>query len=614
LQLEAQVQAQLAAARLRRQKQARIRMLKRLAAAGAFVFALLWLVFGVIYAGAAGTIASGVRIAEIDVGGMSQASAQRELERRAAALQGVPLRVRVGRRVFRMGAGALGVAPDWAGAAQAAQERGAGFGPVRGFRRLYVRAFGSDVTPPAHIDRARLDAVVARLASGVDRGHHDARLRLRGLHPVIVAARDGVILDRDAAENLIVASIVSLRRGPVTLPTKTDPPAVTTQALVPARTQAKTALSAAVRLTAGATRYRVPPRRIAKILELPATGTQRLRIGGPGANVYFRQLQKAVNAPPKDAQFAALSSGRVRVVPSVEGRVVDVPGTAGNLLKAVLSPRGLGRSAPIVMATSQPKRTTADAQAMGIKEPVGSFETFFGGVANRIANVQLVSHLIDNTLIAPGHTFSFNDTTGDRNAEKGFKVAPVIINGELQNALGGGVCQVSTTVFNAAYEAGLDITARTNHALYISHYPQGRDATVNYPDTDLRFVNDTGHWLLLRTWVSSSSLTVVLYGTSLHRRVVSETGPLRETGAPPLKKVKDPTLLKGKQVVEEAGSPSLATSVHRRVYSVDGKLLYDTVWNSSYRGETKVIRVGTKPKPKPKPANVLITPADQLPH
>ena len=70
------------------------------------------------------------------------------------------------------------------------------------------------------------------------------------------------------------------------------------------------------------------------------------------------------------------------------------------------------------------------------------------------------------------------------------------------------MCQVATTVFNAAYEAGLKITERTNHALYISHYPQGRDATVNYPDVDLKFVNDTGQWLLLRTWVGPSSLTV----------------------------------------------------------------------------------------------------------
>ena len=235
---------------------------------------------------------------------------------------------------------------------------------------------------------------------------------------------------------------------------------------------------------------------------------------------------------------------------------------------------------------------------MGITGVVSSYTTIYGGDPNRIHNVQLVARLIDNTLVAPGRVFSFNGTTGDRNASKGFLEAPVIVNGELQTGLGGGVCQVSTTVFNAAYDAGLNITARTNHALYISHYPQGRDATVNYPDTDLKFVNDTGHWLLLRTFVGSSSLTVNLYGTPQHRRVETEVAPLRKVGKPPAMWKKDPTIAKGRRVVSDPGSPPLSTSVHRRVYNADGELLYDNVWYSSYRGEKKIVLVGTKPKPE----------------
>ena len=164
---------------------------------------------------------------------------------------------------------------------------------------------------------------------------------------------------------------------------------------------------------------------------------------------------------------------------------------------------------------------------MGIESVVSSYTTTYGGTPGRLNNVQLVSELIDGTLIKPGGTFSFNDTTGERTAEKGFQEAPVIINGELQNGLGGGICQVSTTVFNAAFEAGLPIDARTNHALYISHYPLGRDATVNYPDLDLRFSNDTDHWLLLRTFVGAGSLTVNLYGTPVNRRVESTTRAAR---------------------------------------------------------------------------------------
>ena len=211
---------------------------------------------------------------------------------------------------------------------------------------------------------------------------------------------------------------------------------------------------------------------------------------------------------------------------------------------------------------------------MGITGQVGSYETFYGGVPNRIHNVELVAHLVDNKLIAPGATFSFNQATGARTAAKGFLEAPVIINGELQTGLGGGVCQVSTTVFNAAYEAGLPITARTNHALYISHYPLGRDATVDYPDIDLKFVNDTGHWLLLRTFVGSSSLVATLYGTPQHRRVVTETAPLTVVSPPPVQKQGRPVTGAGRE--RDRGlrrSPPRRRRSHRLVYAPDGKLL-----------------------------------------
>ena len=238
---------------------------------------------------------------------------------------------------------------------------------------------------------------------------------------------------------------------------------------------------------------------------------------------------------------------------------------------------------------------------MGITGLVGSYETEYGGDPNRIHNVQLVAHLVDGKLIAPGATFSFNQATGERNAAKGFLEAPVIINGEVQTGLGGGVCQVSTTVFNAAYEAGLPITARTNHALYISHYPLGRDATVDYPDVDLKFVNDTPHWLLLKTFVGPSSLVVTLYGAPQHRRVVSEAAPLTQVSAPPVEKQVDPSLAPGATEVQDPGEAAYRTSVHRLVYSSSGKLLSDATWYSSYVASPEILLVGPNPKPKWKP-------------
>jgi vancomycin resistance protein YoaR len=349
----------------------------------------------------------------------------------------------------------------------------------------------------------------------------------------------------------------------------------------------------------GVASWWLPKRQLAAILALPRDGARALHVGGPGATRYFGRLGRGIDKPARDATFRVLASGRVVVVPARPGRVVAALPTARNILRAALAPHD--RTARVVVIHAHPNRTTAQARAMGITRRVAGYETFYGGDPNRIHNVQLVARLIDGKLIAPGATFSFNRATGARTADKGFREAPVIINGELTTGLGGGVCQVSTTVFNAAYEAGLKITERTNHALYISHYPQGRDATVNYPDVDLKFVNDTPHWLLLRTYVGSYSLQVELYGAPLHRRVVSETRPLVTTGPAPVERVPDASLYVGQTVVEETGVAPQSTSVERKVYAPGGKLLYDNTWYSSYRGEPRVIHVGTKPRPAPPP-------------
>jgi vancomycin resistance protein YoaR len=358
-------------------------------------------------------------------------------------------------------------------------------------------------------------------------------------------------------------------------------------------------------MLAGPTRIRIPRWRMAKILDL-----RTVSFSGPAATAYFGRLARHLDHAPRDATFAVDANGSVRVVPAVAGVALDVERSAANVLAA--AKRRSNRRARLVLASAPAGRSTADAQAMGITGTVGSYETFYGGDPNRIHNVQLVAHLVDGRLIAPGTTFSFNGATGERTAAKGFLEAPVIINGELQTGLGGGVCQVSTTVFNAAYEAGLPITARTNHALYISHYPLGRDATVDYPDIDLKFVNDTGHWLLLRTFVGSSSLTVGLYGTPVHRRVETSSAPLRVVAPPPVQRTVDATLKPGTVAVDDYGVPSQATSVERKVYSAAGKLLSDQTWYSSYRAEPKIVRVGPK-KPKVKKPPAVTTPTETAP-
>jgi vancomycin resistance protein YoaR len=554
---------------------------------------------GFLFAGSPARIAAGVRVAGVNVGGLTASQATGKLERQADAVSQVPVVFTAAGHTWRLRPANLGVEADWHAAVRLALQQGDGLGPFRGLRRIGVRVLGADVSPPTRVTERSLDYELGRMSRAIDSRHRDAAIVLHGLRAKMVGGSTGRVLDREAAGTTLVQALAGLRRGGhVDLPVGIDKPSVGAADLQPVLAQVRRALSRPVRMNLGAASWWLPKRQLAAILALPHDGARKLEIGGPGAKRYFKRLGRGINRPAQNASFNVLESGRVAVVPAKLGRVISLRPTERSILAAALSPAA--RNARVVVTGQPPDRTTGEARAMGITTRVGRYETIYGGDSNRIHNVQLVARLVDRKLIAPGSTFSFNQTTGARTADKGFLEAPVIINGELQTGLGGGVCQVSTTVFNAAYEAGLKITSRTNHALYISHYPQGRDATVNYPDVDLQFVNDTDHWLLLRTFVGSSSLVVDLYGGPLHRRVESETRPLVTTGGAPVKRIPDASLYVGVNVVDESGSPSSSTSVRRKVYSSSGALLYDNTWYSSYRGEVRVVRVGTKPRPKKK--------------
>ena len=556
-------------------------------------------VLGLAYAGSPSRLPAGSEIAGIDVSGLTTAEARSLLERRSRELGRTPVVFTAEGKRWQVKPDSVLVDVDWGAAVAAAQEQGEGFGPLRGLKRLGVRVFGGEVVPTTRVYGAAVRSYVTRFASAIDRPRVEPSLRLNGVDARIVSGRNGRLLDREAAEQVLVRALTSFTREPVALPLKVDQTRFTTKDLAGAEVKVETALSAPVDLAYGPGGWHLTRAKIARLLELPSGGSTEIQLAGPGAGRFFANLRKRVEHAPKNAGFAIGASNVVRVVPAEAGRALDAQTTTRNLMAALLSTSN--RRAELAVTSAAPERTTRDAKAMGITGLVGAYQTFYGGVPNRIHNVQLVAHLIDDHYIAPGAEFSFNDTTGDRNEDKGFLEAPVIINGELENGLGGGVCQVSTTTFNAAYEAGLSITDRTNHALYISHYPQGRDATVNYPDLDLKFVNDTENWLWLRTFVSSSSLTVALYGTPQNRRVESEGTPLEETGAPRVKRVPDPNMLVGQTALEESGQPSRSTSVRRRVYDSSGELMYDHTWYSSYRSEPRVIRYGTKPPPAPDP-------------
>ena len=554
------------------------------------------LLLGFAYSGSADKVADGVTVSGQDVSGLSAAEAQSKLAARAHTLYTEQVVFTGAGRRWSIAPAQLAVEADWNAAAAEALDRADGPVPIRGFERLKLRFFGSDVEPPATADQGALDRQLQVIAKQVEVEGREAAIVLRNGRPVVKPGEPSRSLETEAAANTMVSALAALERpGPVALPIKVTPPEVGRDALAAVAQRVRTALSGPVIFAYKDVHLTVTPEQIASFLALPRNGERELGIGGPDAKEYFDNLSRAVARAPREVDFTVDDAGKAHMIRSRDGRKLDVAASEKALLAAAL--RTVNRTAQLVVVPAEPKLSTERAKALGITGLVGRYTTFYGGDANRIHNVQLVAQLIDRHLIAPHSTFSFNKTTGERNAAQGFLEAPVIINGELKTGLGGGVCQVSTTVFNAAFDAGLPITARTNHALYIDHYPLGRDATVNYPDTDLTFQNDSDHWILLRTIVGSSSLTVRLFGTPLHRRVETQTSPLKVTGPPPVERKPDSHLYVGQKAVAEYGQPSRSVSVRRLVYDAKDKLLFDTTWYSNYLAEPKIVRYGTKPVP-----------------
>jgi vancomycin resistance protein YoaR len=584
---------------LRRRRAARRRLAWQWSLLGLVTLAIGTLALGLAFAGSPKTLPEGATISGVSVGGLSSKEAIALLEQRYEQMKTIPVVFSAGPRRWQIRPSDMVLEADWQAAVEAARRQGDGFAPVRGLRRLGTRFFGTEITPRARVTEGLLAHELDVIGARINRKERAAAVKLRGLQPEIVPGATGRTLDRDGAARVILRSLVSLDRVDNALPVRISQPDVRASELTDSLDDVRTAVSAPIRLAVGQTHWRLPRWKVARILDLPSNGATSLTIGGPGGDAFFRRFRMQVDRKPADAAFVVLPSDRVQVRPALPGLNLDVDAAKRAILAAALTPDD--RVARLLVEQAQPERSTREARAMGITGRVAGYTTYYGGDPNRIHNVQLVARLIDKALIAPGKVFSFNETTGERTEDKGFLEAPVIINGELENGLGGGVCQVSTTVFNAAFEAGLPIESRTNHALYISHYPQGRDATVNYPDIDLKFRNDTGKWLLVRTFVGAYALTVKLYGTPQGRRVESDTGELKVTGPPGVKRVPDPSMLVGTEVIDESGEPSRSTSVARRVYSSGGKLLSQTTWSSWYRSEPELVRYGTKPRPKAPP-------------
>jgi vancomycin resistance protein YoaR len=403
-----------------------------------------------------------------------------------------------------------------------------------------------------------------------------ATVTLHGTHVVVTQARIGRELDRDVLLGLLEGDATT-----VDAPFAEAQPAIRDPA-------ARSAGSTAEALLAHPILIDYHGARLGALTKLQLARALRIRARAHRYAVGFDPATLARAARPRlgqwikrahNAQFAIFGD-RVRVVVARPGRDVD----PAQLVVAVTSAAHAGYVAHVELGERNPDLTTADANALGIREKLVSYTTQMGvSSSNRIHNVHLMADFIDGTVIRPGQAFSFNDVVGERTAERGFLEGQMIIGSLVLPSIGGGVCQTATTLFNDAFDLGLPILERTNHNLYLAHYPVGRDATVSWGGPDFKFRNDLKHGILIKTTYTDSTLTFTFYGTPEHRRVVSTTSAQTRWTGPSMNYAIDPSAPRGSvKVVAGTGEQGFDVTVGRKVYDANGKLLRTDIFKSHY--------------------------------
>ena len=283
-----------------------------------------------------------------------------------------------------------------------------------------------------------------------------------------------------------------------------------------------------------------------------------------------------VESVPHDARIV-LHKGRPRIVPEVDGVALDPAALATAANSALLTP---SRTAAVAAVVRRPALTTEKARALGVRERVSTFSTVYPPLADRTNNLRIAARTVNGTLVLPGHTFSLNRVLGRRTPEKGYRQAPAIQGGRLVEDYGGGVSQMATTIFNNVFFAGLQDVHHKPHSLYISRYPEGREATVNFPTVDLVWRNDSPYGVLVQASVTGT-VNVSFWSTKVWD-VKAEKGPRTNYRTP--KTVHDPQ----PGCVPQDPNPGFDVAV-RRLFFKGRTLVRTQTFTTSYAAEDEVI-------------------------
>lgn len=493
------------------------RTLPRAGIVAAAVLGALALIYGIDLVTSAGKLPRGVTVAGVPVGGMTRLAAQRRLRAQLGPQLEAPIALRVGDVDATLAPSQAGLTPDWA--ATLAQ---AGGQPLNPWARVVSLWRTRNIRVVTRSDRAALTAALQKLRSHTDREPIEGTIRFAGTRPVPVTPQSGQHLDIPAATDLILATGVP--GGTVRLPVQTQPVRTTAAGIAATlRDVVEPAVSAPVTVTGEGREAMLTPNVIAAALRFApdSRGGLTTTLDNPTVIAALSPQLASTQRSAKNAEVLIQGDAPV-VLPSVEGRGIDWAASLLPLLD-VLHNSGAARTLPASYVALPPTLSTEQARALGITTPISTFTTS-GFATDSGQNIRRVAEQVNGAIVRPGETFSLNGYTGPRTAATGYVDAGIIDHGRPSRGIGGGISQFATTIYNAAYFAGMTDVEHKEHSYYISRYPAAREATVFEGAIDVKFRDDSPTGILIQTAWTPSSITVTFWGTK-HVDVESITGP-----------------------------------------------------------------------------------------
>jgi vancomycin resistance protein YoaR len=541
-----------------------------------------------------------VTVAGVPVGGMPIHQAAVALADRADAIESSPITFIHDDQSWTATLRDVGVSID----ANEALDRAVAYGREdSAFRRLRSVAAlarsGEQLAMPISLDYKQLDRWFDEIDLGLGSPPRNASVEIQGTNVVIVPEVDGVVVDRDRARAEVESQLLNLTPIEAKLPVSTKIATVRVADLEPARELLLRAMSNPIQISNAGGLWTLPATDLAQFLRqdvvLGETGAAAIHLGldrDKLAAWLEERLGAAIETEPVDAEVGWNGERLVSVVPSVDGARLDAAKLAERVEGSFF---GSGGTVEAPVTHVKPTIDSANLDKFGITTLLGSGQSNYSGSSDgRSTNVEVGASLLNGTLIPPQSEFSFNGSIGWIDEDKGFVEAQVIDGEKIGKDIGGGICQVSTTVFRAAYLSGLPITEWWPHRFRIGFYEfdgwkPGLDASILQPTedpatwADFKFENPSSHWMLIESWADGVNVVVNIYGADLGYDVES-TGPTwgAKTQMLPPQEVVDDELDPGTVSLGQVAGIGEELSHYRVVRDRNGEVLWERSFYTKY--------------------------------